>query len=849
MAWQLIFTSAPRTLSAGQSGYGTVARSADLREGLAQRLEQLSYYAHVAGVASRQPVVCAYRILDLRGTKYHALTRIQDAGLDFTHRTNHLAHHLVFAPAELPTLPPPTVIFQQWDGWRADWRGEPRLLEASDWGNFSQLLRKIPLPAQAWQRTTGDAGSAAALLERPCVNGCYLLAGTEEETPLLALFGESLQLLDPAGQSPDKLWQHPFTTLLQAEDQPADFCWRGCAPDLAALRGNDAPVIVAATLRPPTGPLAQLARQGLQPIPRPIVIPAAAAAAPAADTPSPTRRRLNLQDTSRRVPSCGWDESSATPAVPRSRGGGLSFKIPALSPRVLWPAVGILILALLLLGGFVWPGFFKTRSAAEPQTPPAPKTPVAPKASPLSANDLTIAPGPDLKSQISNLKSPPPAPPPSEVALSQLRERFATLETKTFLYVCEPGQDRLAFLPGKELERLLRVLFTDSAVPLNPDAVECFVDFDRLEIDVPKPPPLPLKVDSTGGQKSLSAASDAGRGFTLSAAEWLKNSTNLVSVVPAGTPKVIKILFRPVAGQKSFTPFRLVLVFEAAEPITLSRSLLQADRASFEASIGQDLLARWRALAREGAVGCQLRPSLKGDAKLDLLDHLKRCPALPPARRPAAGEELSFTLLRERIGAEFKSQDAKASKLGAQVLEMNRRIEANNQHHLPIGNLLDLKEEALKGFLVFAEKQKQEPSRGCFETYLHRLAARCKLDKPAQDLIPNKDTPEAKALTDLAQFHAALVAAGHAKALASVPQDYFAKRWQELGLIHERNRQRQLLADVQKAAADLRALLDVTPASLDETPVVRLWLNRPGGLPVEFIRFDDPIEAKTGKAK
>ena len=49
MAWQLIFTSAPRTLSAGQSGYGTVARSADLREGLAQRLEQLSYYGHAAG--------------------------------------------------------------------------------------------------------------------------------------------------------------------------------------------------------------------------------------------------------------------------------------------------------------------------------------------------------------------------------------------------------------------------------------------------------------------------------------------------------------------------------------------------------------------------------------------------------------------------------------------------------------------------------------------------------------------------------------------------------------------------------------------------------------------------------
>ena len=835
MAWQLIFTSAPRTLSAGQSGYGTVARSGDLREGLAQRLEQLSYYAHATVGASRQPIVCAYRILDLRGSKYHALTRIQDAGLDFTHRTNHLAHHLVFAPAELPTLPPPAVIFQQWDGWRADWRGEPRLLEAGDWGNFSQLPRKIALPARTWQQVAGDAGCAAALLERHCLNGCYLLTDGADETPLMALFGETLQLLDPAGQSPAKLWQYPFTTLLQAEDQPADFCWRGCAADLAAQRGNDAPIIVVGTLRPPPGSLAQVARQGLAPIPKPVVPTVVPVAPTSADTPAPTSRRLNLQGTSRLVPIHGWDEAGLAPTAPRARKTGRAITLDFTAPRVLWPAVGLLVLLLFLLGGFVWPGFLKARSPAQP---PAPKT------STPAPNGLTIKPEsllPSAPPAKPAPEPPPPAPPPSEAALSQLRERLATLEVRTYLYVCQPSQDRIAFFPGKELERLLRLLFNDSAPPLNPDAVECFVGFDRLEIDSPKPPPLPLKVDFTGGNKSLSAATDAGQGFTLSAAEWLKSPTNQVSLAAAGLPKVLRVLFRPVSGQKSFTPFRLVVVFESAPPVQLSKWLLQADRVSFEASLGPDLLARWKALVLEGVTNSQLLASLKGNARQDLLE---RCRILPAALRPVLGAELNFTELRGRIAAETGRQDAQASKLAGQVLELNRRIEANNQHHLEIGKRLGLKEPLLKDFFAFAAKEKVEPNRRSFAAYLHKLAAGC---QPAQDFIPRENTPEAKAEVALAQFHAALAAAGHEKALADVPQDYFAKRWLELGLVNERNRLRQSLTEAQKAAEDLRGLLAVTPASLEETPEVRLLLLRSNGQPMEFIRFGDQAEAKAGK--
>src|SRR5438067_10215903 len=76
MPQQLIYTSAPRGLLPGQSGYCTVARSRDLREGLVPKLEKLSYYTPEA---NHNPIICAHRTVELRGTKFHVLTRIVDA--------------------------------------------------------------------------------------------------------------------------------------------------------------------------------------------------------------------------------------------------------------------------------------------------------------------------------------------------------------------------------------------------------------------------------------------------------------------------------------------------------------------------------------------------------------------------------------------------------------------------------------------------------------------------------------------------------------------------------------------------------------------------------------------------
>ena len=150
MPQQLIYTSSPQGLMPGRSGYCTVACSEGMREALQLNLEQISYYDHLTGVAGQQPVVQAYRILNIRGSQFHVLSRIADAGLDFTKRTNFIAHHLVFQSGELQTqgtLPTPAVIFLHWDGWCKQWDGEPRWFKNEKWGNLLSLDGNVDNPA------------------------------------------------------------------------------------------------------------------------------------------------------------------------------------------------------------------------------------------------------------------------------------------------------------------------------------------------------------------------------------------------------------------------------------------------------------------------------------------------------------------------------------------------------------------------------------------------------------------------------------------------------------------------------------------------------------------------------
>ena len=227
MPQQLIYTSAPRGIVAGRSGHCTVARSALMREALILQLEKLCYYQHLSLSGGQERPIYSCRIVDIRGTRFHVLSRIQDAGLDFTGRTNFIAHHLVFTPEEIRQFPTPPVILREWPGWVKSWTKEPQSLENEDWTALTALAGKSNTPAQTWQRVTGDAVNGYGLLEARA--GASFHVDDQTDETVLELIAESLELLEVRDSRRDfrsAAWNYTFTTSMQEQDNPADFRWR-----------------------------------------------------------------------------------------------------------------------------------------------------------------------------------------------------------------------------------------------------------------------------------------------------------------------------------------------------------------------------------------------------------------------------------------------------------------------------------------------------------------------------------------------------------------------------------------------------------------------------------------------
>jgi hypothetical protein len=269
MPLQLIYTSAPRGVVAGRSGYCTVARSATLREAVTLQLEKWSHYQHLSLSGGQERPIHCCRIIDVRGTRYHVLSRIEDAGLDFTGRTNFVAHHLVFTPEEVREFPSPAVILRDWTGWAKSWSQEPQILDTEDWSSLKALHQIGLLPAARWQRLTGDSANGYGLLD--CRSGIVFCVDGVSGEEILGLIGESLELLelrDPSHDFPATRWQYTFTTSLQEQDTTADFRWRcfhSDNPASARFTGLDCRALVEIRPIRVTEVEASLARLGRQP--------------------------------------------------------------------------------------------------------------------------------------------------------------------------------------------------------------------------------------------------------------------------------------------------------------------------------------------------------------------------------------------------------------------------------------------------------------------------------------------------------------------------------------------------------------------------------------------------------
>lgn len=225
MSLELLNTSSPRGVRPGATGFCTVGVTAQMSPALEERLTLLSGYrwlfAPGENQAEQNPVCFAHWRLTLGGRTLSVLSRVCDAGFDYSRRSNRLAHHVVVDAGEQAEAGPAWVMRQP-GLLRTSWLMEPMVFE-----NGPDIPQGAAAPAvcQAWAAAAGDAGWAGVLAESfaadplRVANIIYSLG-----TDVLALVDESLRLL-PASLR----WQVTFATYFTDVPAGMSCIWRGCA--------------------------------------------------------------------------------------------------------------------------------------------------------------------------------------------------------------------------------------------------------------------------------------------------------------------------------------------------------------------------------------------------------------------------------------------------------------------------------------------------------------------------------------------------------------------------------------------------------------------------------------------
>jgi hypothetical protein len=228
MAWQLIYTSAPRLLEAGRTGFGTVARHRAVSGLLASTIERFSQFARLQGHDSKR-VIYTHRILTVGSSKFHVLSYLRDAGSDYTGRTNHIAHHIIAEPRETRALAaigitPADVLLAT--PWRTSWSDSPRYLDSAE---EIDLVSTPPSESHAWEQLTGSEDFSRLPMAPEAKRGCYFIIPPSVDARLL--FRESLA--EVGGEA----WQTTFTSCFEPNDDSSDFRWIGLSPS-SPLRVN-----------------------------------------------------------------------------------------------------------------------------------------------------------------------------------------------------------------------------------------------------------------------------------------------------------------------------------------------------------------------------------------------------------------------------------------------------------------------------------------------------------------------------------------------------------------------------------------------------------------------------------
>jgi hypothetical protein len=224
---ELVYTSVPKGLAVGSSGFCTVAYTEGMPQPLILTCESLSTYRHLFPPGDRRealnPVLFSHTLVTRMDKPFSVLSRVAAYGADYSGRTNKLAHHMVFSPDQR-VVQGPAAILQTPGLMRTEWKQEPAILPSSP--RLQAEEEPTTYRAVAWEKLTGWAGwagvLAGAFLEQPR-RPVYMIFNAGME--LLPLIAEAIALLPPLQR-----WQVTFNTYCTALPQSSECLWRCCLP-------------------------------------------------------------------------------------------------------------------------------------------------------------------------------------------------------------------------------------------------------------------------------------------------------------------------------------------------------------------------------------------------------------------------------------------------------------------------------------------------------------------------------------------------------------------------------------------------------------------------------------------
>lgn len=216
MNYELWYTSAPRGLFPGSSGFCTVKSTRGMPVAVRELLESMCHYRHLYPphheASSRNPVNFSSVAASIGGKRWYVVSRIQAAGLDHTKRSNFFAHHVAIeagtARQTCPTkiLSYPGLLRETWD-----FKVE-ELQESCSLPSANESIRVC----QAWRAVAGDAGWAGVVAQR-LIDRQKVYVAFQPGIQMLPLVSEITGLLRD-----DQQWDVTFSTYFTGASQVVD---------------------------------------------------------------------------------------------------------------------------------------------------------------------------------------------------------------------------------------------------------------------------------------------------------------------------------------------------------------------------------------------------------------------------------------------------------------------------------------------------------------------------------------------------------------------------------------------------------------------------------------------------